>query len=142
MSLPITLTNIATTETAMGLTFPGVFKARTSRTNGGSVRLNDEAWFLIPFWDPTDKRTIRRTSQDIKYETTEMLNSNVGFPEDGVAIAKNSAGDWLVLRNWVFTLHGGELHLVLDDVADLWRDTEDPVTMSELSLIARPDQRR
>jgi len=135
MSLPITPTNIATTETAMGLTFPGVFKARMSRTNGGSVRLNDEAWFLIPFWDPTDKRTIRRTSQDIKYETTEMLNSNVGFPEDGVAIAKNSAGDWLVLRNrdgivgrevWEFTLHGGELHLVLDDVADLWRDTEDP----------------
>ena len=104
-----------------------------SRANGRSVRFSDEAWFLVPFWDPTDKRTIRRTSQDIKYETAEMRKSDVGFPEDGIAIASNSAGEWLILRArdgivgreaWRFTLHGGELDLVLDDVADLWRDNE------------------
>jgi len=134
MSLPITLENIAATETAMGLTFPATFKAHMSRANGGSVQLDHESWFLIPFWDPTDTRTIRRTSQDIKYETLEMRNSNVGFPEDGITIAKNGAGDWLILKSrggivgrevWEFTLRGGELHLVLDDVADLWRGIDD-----------------
>jgi hypothetical protein len=131
MTLPITLQTIAETETAMGLTFPAIFKAWMSRANGGSVEIDDEAWFLVPFWDPSDKRTIRRTSQDIKYETKEMLAANVGFPEDGIAIANNGGGDWLILRSrdgivgrevWEFRLHGGELHLVLDDVADLWRD--------------------
>jgi len=51
-----------------------------------------------------------------------------------LAVAKNGAGDWLILKSrggivgreaWEFTLRGGELHLVLDDVADLWQDIDD-----------------
>jgi hypothetical protein len=129
--LPVSLSTIAGTEAALNVTFPAMFKTRMARSNGDCVSLDDETWFLYPFWDPTDPRTIRRTSQDIKHETREVLQANIGFPADGIAIAHNDAGDRLLLRRrgnvlgnevWLFRLHGGELHQVLDDVAALWNE--------------------
>ena len=120
---------IAETEHRLGATFPAVFKMYVSRSNGDQVWIDDEVWFLFRLRDRTSQETLRRTAVDICYETESALTSNVGFPADGVAIAENGAGDWLLLRRegdrlgvavWMFRLHGGELVRALDNVAELW----------------------
>lgn len=63
-----------------------------SADNGGEVTLGDEAWFLYPVFDDTDKKRLKRTYQDVVHETTETRGWP-GFPEGGVAIAGNGGGD-------------------------------------------------
>ena len=123
---------IAETETAMGVAFPLGMKVRMSRSNGGEITVDGEAWWLYPFRDPTDRRTISRTAEDIRRETEYALAEIAGFPEDGVAIAHNGAGDRLVLRRegsrlrdevWLFRMHEDECEIVCEQVEDLWNET-------------------
>lgn len=129
MPFPISLESIAETESALGVTFPAVFKAQMSRSNGGEVEVADETWSLHPFLDKTSPKTIGRTCNDIKHETAEARKWE-GFPPDGVALANNGSGDLLFLRPdgsalgkrvWMFWHETDELTVALDDVADLWR---------------------
>ena len=129
MALPISMAMIGVTEAAMGVEFPAVFKMHMSRLNGGQLTLGDESWLLFPFFDTTNKRTIRRTAEDIKRETATAIDSGLGFPPDGIAIAHNEAGDLLFLKHdgrrvgeqvFMFRMHGPEIDLVLETVAELW----------------------
>lgn len=131
MPFPVPLAKIAETEAALGVTFPAIFKARMSKQNGGEVYLGDDEdpWFLHPFFDTTDRKTLARSASDIRRET-ERARTWPGFPADGVVIAHDGSGDQLVLRPsvagelgrdvWLFQHAGGELAKVLDDVAELW----------------------
>jgi hypothetical protein len=129
MPLPIPLDKIQETEAALGVTLPALFKAQMSRSNGGEVEIDGEGWFLFPLRDTTSRETTRRSAGDIIHETKEALASDLGFPDDGIAIAENNGGDLLFLRRdgavvrkevWTFLHEGGELRQILDDVADLW----------------------
>lgn len=126
--MPISSSIIAKTEELMGVTFPMDFKLHMMKRNGGQVMLDDEPWWLFPFYDPTDRRTIRRTADDIKRATKTAIADDLGFPNDGVAIAHNGAGDLLLLRGrdgklqadvWIFRLRGELVH-TMDKVQSLW----------------------
>jgi hypothetical protein len=130
MPLPVSLATIAETEAELGVSFSASFKLHMSRCNGGEVSIDDEVWWLFPFRDSTDRRTIRRTAEDIRRETQTAQQDGLGFPADGIAIAHNGSGDLLFLRRegdrlqdevWVFRLHGGELSVALNDVDELWQ---------------------
>jgi len=127
--LPIPQTRIRETEVTLGVSFPAAFKMYMGRSNGGSTEIAGEAWFLFSVRDATTRETLRRTAEDLVRETARAIEANLGFPSDGVAIAHNGAGDLLFLRRhgnqlgnevWIYRLHGGELSLALDDVAELW----------------------
>ena len=51
----------------------------------------------LPVWDPTDRRTARRTANHLLLETSQARRW-AGFPEGAVAVARNGSGDVLVLR--------------------------------------------
>jgi hypothetical protein len=128
---PISLKLIAETEAAMGVVFPIAMKFQMSRSNGGEVTLDGEPWWLYPFRDPTNRRTISRTGEDIRRETEYAIREIDGFPPDGIAIAHNGAGDRLFLRRdgslmrdevWIFRMHGAECHVVREQVDELWRE--------------------
>jgi sarcosine oxidase delta subunit len=132
MPSPVSITKIRATEELFGAPFPAMFKARMAEDNGGVVHLAGESWFVIPFFDDTDRSTLRKTTSSIHRVTQHLRGSNVGFPEDAAAIAENQAGDYLFLRLnsgqfgkevWLFQLRGGLVSLVRDDVDDLWSDT-------------------
>ena len=85
--------------------------------------IDDEYWELYPFFDKTDRRTISRSSQDIRYHTRDAM-TRIGFPADGIAIAHDSASDLLFLRRkdgalgpevWRFDGYSGDVYQVLDD---------------------------
>jgi hypothetical protein len=123
------LEKITEAEKRMGKTFPAVFKLNMSRNNGGEISLDGETWWLFPFRDNTDRKSIRRTSNDIERQTSTAHEDGLGFPADGIAIGHNGAGDLLLLRHaesvignevWLFRLRGGELHLTLEHVEYLW----------------------
>ncbi|HEY3747533.1 MAG TPA: SMI1/KNR4 family protein [Gemmatimonadaceae bacterium] len=128
------MNRIRETEEELGVTFPAVFKIRMSARNGGAVHIDDEYWELYPFLDRTDRRTISRSSQDIRYHTREAM-TRIGFPPDGIAIAHDSASDLLFLRRkgadlgqevWRFDGYSGEVFQVLDDVGELWEPRHSP----------------
>lgn len=134
MPPPVSLAKIGDTEHLFGASFPTMFKARMSRQNGGAMEVDGELWFLIPFFDDTDRSTIRKTTSSIHRVTEYLRTAGTGFPEDAAAIASNQGGDYLVLRRsgsafgkevWLFQRKGGHLSLLRDDVADLWTDTSE-----------------
>lgn len=135
MPFPIPLEKIAETEAAMGVIFPALFKARMNRDNGGELLFDeDESWWLFPFFDTTNRKTIARSCNDIRRETEQLRAAGLGFPADAVAIAHNGSGDHLFLRSngtselgrevWLFRHEGGEVSQLLDDVAELWNPHE------------------
>ena len=130
MPFPIPVKLIAETEAAMGVVFPLELKLRMSRSNGGVVELDGEPWWLYPFRDPTHRKTISRTGEDIRRETEYALTELEGFPPDGIAIAHNGAGDRLFLKRdgsrmrdevWIFR-GDGEIHVVREHIEHLWND--------------------
>ena len=127
--MKISPAKINDTEVAMGVTFRPQFKQRMSECNGGEVQVGNEAWWLYPFWDDTDRRSIRRTAEDIRRVTEQLRSDEIGFPVDAIAIAHNAADDVLFLRTeggavmgevWLFRLRGGTVFRALEDVSQLW----------------------
>ena len=97
MPFPITVAEIAKTETKTGFTFPPGLKSRYSRNNGGEVEAGGDAWRLIPFIDTSDRKRLARTCNDIVRETTRMRSWR-GFPLDAFVVAQNGGGDYLIIR--------------------------------------------
>lgn len=131
MALPISQEMIARTEQVMGVIFPSVYKMHMSRQNGGYATLDGDQWRIHPIRDTTDRRSIRRSSEDVQRETKTAIEDGLGFPPDGIAIACNDAGDILFLKRegpraserlWVFRLRGGEVGLFAESVAALWEE--------------------
>src|SRR3989337_432491 len=66
--------------------------------NGGEIRCStpgwDEVWELYPVWDPTDRRTIARSTGHIATETQRLHRDLPGvFPSDAIAVGANGGGD-------------------------------------------------
>jgi cell wall assembly regulator SMI1 len=84
---------VAALEQGLGQALPPVLRATLLRQNGG--RLGE--WRLHPVRDSSDRRTLKRTAEDIAH-LTGLARRQPGFPGDAVSIAHNySMADQLVL---------------------------------------------
>ena len=96
-------TRIRAAEDQLGIQFPRELRERLQRENGGEIETDgypgdDPAWQLHPVWDPSTKRSAKRTASHIVHETAEARTSP-RFPPDAVAVASNGTGDILVYRS-------------------------------------------
>ncbi len=88
-----------------------------------------DTWQLYPFMDNSDKKRLKRTSNDIIRETASAKKWDA-FPRDAVAIGANGSGDQLilipsvdstVLLDTVFWWNHetGDIHKAADDFSKL-----------------------
>lgn len=96
MPFPLDIRFVRDTEQKLGRRFPLSFVSRMLQSNGGTVSVQGETWFLFPFFDTTDKKRIARTCNDIIRETRSNQD-RPGFPANAVAIAENGGGAFLLL---------------------------------------------
>lgn len=96
MPFPIDPQYILATEQRLGATFPSMFKGKMMHENGGTIDVLDDDWTLYPFLDPSDKKRLARTCNDIILETLKMREWS-NFPASAVAIATNGTADQLIL---------------------------------------------
>ena len=96
MPFPLDPTRVDEAERVLGRRLPAAYRASMIRANGGAVVALEEDWWLHPIFDDSDKKRLKRTCNDILHETREAREWP-GFPELGLAIANNGAGDLLVL---------------------------------------------
>lgn len=98
MAFPVSEEKIAAAEAAIGRRLPKVHRMRLLRNNGGEVRALDDDWKLYPVWDPTDRKTIKRTANHLLNETATARKWH-GFPDDAVALAADGCGNLLIARS-------------------------------------------
>ena len=94
---PVSEQRIVEAEQALGRTLPRELRTRLMRNNGGEVIVENDDWALHPVWDPTDRKTMGRTTSHVLTETSEA-RSWASFPPDGVSLASDGSGDRLILR--------------------------------------------
>jgi len=87
---------IAETENELGVTFPTSFKQKMLTKNGGEVFIEDEVWFLHPFFDKANNKTISRTCNHIGQET-KLAKEYINFPEKAIVIGENAGGDKVIM---------------------------------------------
>ena len=97
MPFPATEQRIIEAEYAIGRRIPQELRSRLMRDNGGEIVVEGSDWFLHPVWDPTDRKTMGRTTGHILVETAEA-RSWESFPTDGISLASDGGGDRLILR--------------------------------------------
>jgi len=96
MPFPVDIKYINETEQELELVFPNKFKSKMTKENGGELITEDDDWQLFPFFDKSDNKRISRTCNHIGLETKQAKEWD-NFPKNGVAIASNGSGDYLVL---------------------------------------------
>lgn len=96
MPFPVDIKYINETEQELGLMFPDKFKSKMTKENGGELMTEDDDWQLFPFFDKSDNKKISRTCNHIGLETKQAKEWE-NFPNNGVVIASNGCGDFLVL---------------------------------------------
>ena len=96
MPFPVNIKYINEIEQEFELEFPGKFKSKMTKENGGELITEDDDWQLFPFFDKLDNKRISRTCNHIGLETKQAKEWE-NFPKNGVAIASNGYGDFLVL---------------------------------------------
>ncbi len=96
MSFPVDEKWIQEAESKLGIKLPHSYRHAIAKENGGEKTIHGETWDLYPIWDKSDRKRLKRTCNDIVYETESIKKWN-GFPPDAVAIAGNGYGDRLIL---------------------------------------------
>lgn len=95
MSWPVSESYIEDCERALGFKFPENYRTEMMNQNGGAVLCDHDTWNLHPIWDKSDKKRLKRTSNDVARETSSMA-SWTGWPSNAVCIAANGTGDALI----------------------------------------------
>lgn len=89
---------VAAAEEILGRRLPEQHRQRLIQENGGEVRAIGEDWTLYPVWDPTNRKTMGRSTNHIVRENEALRREWPDVWPDGVvAIADNDGGDYLVL---------------------------------------------
>jgi len=96
MAFPVDEEYINEAEQQLGLKFPLSFRDKLKIENGGEVETADDVWVIYPVFDKTDIKRIKRTTNNIIFETSESRGWG-NFPPGGVAIGGNGSGDRLIL---------------------------------------------
>ena len=101
--------------------------------NGGEILLDpadeDSNFLLLPVFDTSDKKHLRRTCNHIAKETQSARQNWHGFPAEAVVIGDNQCGELLVLLPqspqqlgetlFLWSSDGGTLEAVADSIDDL-----------------------
>ncbi|AXE16735.1 SMI1/KNR4 family protein [Runella rosea] len=96
MAFPVEVKYIIETEQEIGLVFPPCFKVKMKKENGGELMTEEDDWQLFPFFDKSDKKRMSRTCNHLVLETKQARKWG-NFPNEGIAIASNGCGDFLLL---------------------------------------------
>jgi len=83
-------------ELALGAALPTSLRQFLLASNGGEVDGEDDVWQVFPVRDDTDRKRLTRTASHIARETSTARRWD-GFPAEGIAIASNGSGDYLVV---------------------------------------------
>ena len=130
MPFPVDIKYIIEVEQELGLLFPDSFKSKMMIENGGELMTDDDDWQLFPFFDKSDKKRISRTCNHIALET-KQVRSWGNFPSNGIAIASNGSGDFLLLLStqddnkklsdeiYIWFHETGEIEKVADSIEEL-----------------------
>jgi hypothetical protein len=89
-------------EGELGRQLPVALRDRLMRDNGGEIEVDgypgdNPIWYLLPVWDPSDRRRIARTANHIVRETREAHDTIGDLPAGSIVIADNGTGDLLLL---------------------------------------------
>jgi hypothetical protein len=84
-------------EEALGANLPQNYRIAMMANNGGELVAANDDWELIPIRDPSDRKRLARSCNDIVAETASYRDWS-GFPADVVVIAENGSGDCIVFR--------------------------------------------
>lgn len=102
MPFPASEEHIAQEEAKLIRRLPEPLRSRLSRNNGGEIACLDpdwdEWWRLYPVWDPTDRRTVGRTANNIVRETESLRRELGGIFPEAIAVGANDGGDHLIVR--------------------------------------------
>jgi hypothetical protein len=96
MPFPVDEQFILETERELGLTFPVTFKSRMKKENGGEIEATDDTWTIYPFFDKSDIKRVKRTTNSILLETKNARKWD-NFPANAIVIGENAGGDKLIL---------------------------------------------
>lgn len=96
MPFPVDEQYILETEKELGLAFPATFKSRMRKENGGEIEATDDTWTIYPFFDKSDIKRVKRTTNNILLETKNVRKWD-NFPLNAIVIGENGGGDKLVL---------------------------------------------
>ena len=130
MAFPVEEKYIIETEKELGLRFPRTFREKMGKENGGEIETADDSWTIHPFFDKSDIKRIKRTTNNIILETKNSREWD-NFPPTAIAIADNGSGDKLVLlptdnkptelsdKIYLWSHETGELTEVADDISEL-----------------------
>ena len=96
--MPFTLDErfIVAAEQKLGASLPHSYRQAMMASNGGQVLVHDDVWDLHPILDTSDRKRVKRSCNDILYETAFMRDWP-GWPENALAIDSNVGGDRLVM---------------------------------------------
>lgn len=97
MPFPIEMKFVERAEGKLNKKLPLDYIVKMCRDNGGTIGKGDECWFLYPIFDDSDKKRLKRTCNDIVYETTRMIRDWSNFPSEAIVIGDNGCGDKLIL---------------------------------------------
>ena len=120
---------IAAAERKLQASLPFSYRQAMMTNNGGEVLAYDDVWNLHPILDTSDRKRVKRSCNDILYETAYMRDWP-GWPENALAIGSNGGGDRLVLLKvnrryeptiYVWLQDSSELVTVADGFSDLER---------------------
>ncbi len=130
MAFPVDEQYITETEKQLGLKFPLTFKEKMKIENGGEIETADDSWTIHPFFDKSDIKRIKRTTNNIILETKESREWD-NFPSTGIAIGDNGSGDKLILlptdndptqlsdKIYLWSHETGEVTEIADDINEL-----------------------
>jgi hypothetical protein len=96
MPFPVDIMYVHEAERKLGVKFPASFVTKMARLNGGQVQTSVDIWQLHPFQDPSDRKRLARTCNDIVRETL-AARKRPGFPPEAVSVGENGGGDELIL---------------------------------------------
>jgi len=114
---------IVAAEEKLGAKLPYSYRHAMMKGNGGAVHADGDYWHLYPILDNSDRNRLKRSCNDILYET-KLMREWRGWPENALAIASNGTSDCLVL------LKEGRLY---DPAVYMWlHDTGDLVMVAEV----------
>ena len=112
----------------LGIQFPHSFRQKMMSANGGNVAVGADSFLLLPFFDTSNKKRLKRTCNSIVHET-KYAREHYRLPSNIVIIGNNGGGDTLVyqigddgtLGNCVYWLdhETGKLSLVAEDFNNL-----------------------
>ena len=97
MAFPVDEKFILIAEEELAVRFPDAYRSSMMSINGGFVEVDADVFSIYPFFDTSEKKRLRRTTNSNVRETL-TARKHYGLPEDLVAIADNGGGDLLVYR--------------------------------------------